>query len=132
MLENVDQILSAVGSTLFENSLELRIDGWTGSKWFQGDLNQTLEHPILTGERTLTLDLDDGQVLSQRHPNDHLGYICQSDGKKSACQINHDFDANNITELTENLSTMAGPVGLLVTTRQIQGVSSIVIFPVFL
>ena len=74
--------MKSLGDDLVGNvQADFRIDGWLEGRWYQGD-NESLVHDsdtfMIRGNRTLTIDLEDGRVSSKYQSESKLGFICQA------------------------------------------------------
>lgn len=85
-LVNTEQVFNAVEDELIGNVLsQFRIDGWLVGNWFQNE-NEMLELEDM-GNKTLTLDLEDGRVSNSLDAETRLGFICQADSMGVAGEV---------------------------------------------
>ena len=73
---------------------DYRIDGWYGGKWREGDANDRKGSEIdsegqalisAMKARTLSMNLEDGSILSQRHEDAAIGAVCQGLAGGESC-----------------------------------------------
>ena len=97
MLNNTRQVKEALKDSMIGNvESDYRIDGWSSGLWFEGPSisNATElrseEHSFMSAmkARSLSMNLEDGSILADRHINARIGFICQGDSGvgQSGCQ----------------------------------------------
>ena len=84
-LANSGEVVNVLDKTMIGNvRSDYRIDGWKEGKWLHGE-NETIAGDLtdsLMSPATLTMDLEDGAILSTRRVSSQVGFICESDGKR--------------------------------------------------
>ena len=100
LLENTDQVKEALGDSMVGNvESDYRIDGWSAGHWFEGDKNSTIQvdesedtASLLTALKsaTLTLNLEDGSVLGDRHADTKIGAVCQGQSGNGNASCSND------------------------------------------
>ena len=84
-LSRTKEVIKALDESQVGNvESDYRIDGSLKGKWLEGE-NATIvgTHDFIAHPASLTLNLEDGSVLSTRSVVSQLGFICESDGANS-------------------------------------------------
>ena len=86
LLNNTQEVAKAIGKTMVGNvESDYRIDGWSIGQWFEGPgqaqreeiKNEKSSFLNAMKAMTLTMNLEDGSVLSSQHVDSRIGAICQ-------------------------------------------------------